>query len=1012
MIGKGKTRIGTQQLLSYIMKDDKGPKHQPAPIIKLNDVYGSSRMIAKQFGEIQDFNNRAHHNNLHYILSPVKGEWDGLSKEKKLEIVERFAELSGIQDQQYVAVEHQDTDITHVHLAVNRIRYDGTCLNSSFISNKAAKHAEQVAREFGLTTAREVQQAQRLKGKELKNEILNIHIGIMAGKPSMQEWLERMNEQGALVQLKPSRKEGVAYDGYRIEYKHQSFKSSEINKSISLNNLMPIFAKNEGRALVSQIALPQVKEKPGFPTGIITKIYKKVRNGLERSENARALTIEKLGYEELTIKETPGAYHPVEVAFKGVKGKNHQIPGIIKREMGELFRAKLTQEEKMQIDDLIYQSKSGEYTAEQLGQYIKAETGYELRTNEEGYFYLERGAKTYPVEKLGDRDDQQALLQVRLVSAIKKIKEENPYLEGKLLEDALEKIGIHPVKGGYELAQGFLETEIGKEVVVETIAISSEQATLELSKSEKIILETVFLVAKLQDWSVQDFARSVKQELGYDLVQDEVGQFYLGHNGKIYDLEGRATDQEKEILDSLRYHEAIRAIRGVNPRISDQELSDALNERLGMSPRIKEKDGSMEPPKEPMERQTQELNLSDENEPKEETKAQQLSLEFSEPGENSTSQFNQPRESEVKEETRSSELPNDSSKENSIDPKTTGSEPKESDLKKEVLRIFKSELYKRPEDPKELIPALEEQGITFLTSQNKQKKAEEPKQYFIQFKGKHWRVEEVHPAFHPKNLTTILLYNQRLRAFKTIEKQVRLEVLQLKQPTLIAYKNKLSEKGIEIKPLTGVNEPFELKYQGKKIAFNDLPKGLKEDIGSLYKASQNELDSIRIVLKSEYLKLPEGADLNTLVLQLKSKNPGFRTLIENNIDGVAVLSLKDGRKIPIAQEIGRIEENLKSLPKEKVLDLPRMMRTYIDQGTPREKLMRAINQEIKNMGYTDRVVFNKSSNKIVLIAYSKGPKRDMTSIVSQDKDSLGILKFLNGQQPKRERGKDHGFGID
>ena len=62
----------------------------------------------------------------------------------------------GLSDHQLVAVTHKDTDNMHIHIIANRISLYGEVYDTTFVSNKAARVAEELSGKYGLTIAKEV----------------------------------------------------------------------------------------------------------------------------------------------------------------------------------------------------------------------------------------------------------------------------------------------------------------------------------------------------------------------------------------------------------------------------------------------------------------------------------------------------------------------------------------------------------------------------------------------------------------------------------------------------------------------------------------------------------------------------------------------------------------------------------------------------------------------------------------------------------------------------------------
>jgi len=75
-----------------------------------------------------------------------------------MRIVHLFAKRMGLDNHQWVAVTHTDTDTDnkHIYIIANRISLYGEVYDTTFVSNKAARVAENISREKGLTIAKEV----------------------------------------------------------------------------------------------------------------------------------------------------------------------------------------------------------------------------------------------------------------------------------------------------------------------------------------------------------------------------------------------------------------------------------------------------------------------------------------------------------------------------------------------------------------------------------------------------------------------------------------------------------------------------------------------------------------------------------------------------------------------------------------------------------------------------------------------------------------------------------------
>lgn len=61
----------------------------------------------------------------------------------------------------YKEVTHKDTDNLHIHIIANRISMNGAVYDTTFLSNKAARVAEELSRKHGLTIANEIRAEKR-----------------------------------------------------------------------------------------------------------------------------------------------------------------------------------------------------------------------------------------------------------------------------------------------------------------------------------------------------------------------------------------------------------------------------------------------------------------------------------------------------------------------------------------------------------------------------------------------------------------------------------------------------------------------------------------------------------------------------------------------------------------------------------------------------------------------------------------------------------------------------------
>ncbi|MGB3144641.1 MAG: relaxase/mobilization nuclease domain-containing protein, partial [Maribacter sp.] len=175
MIGKGTSIAHTGTSIDYGWNQEKD-----AEIVFSQHLAGNSpQEITEEFRLIQEENARCQKNTLSFILSPTQEDGRNLSKQQLGELTQKFIKEMQLKERQAIAFVHRDKEHTHVHLYVNRIGFDGKAYNDSFIGKRSQLAAENVAKEMGLTTVKEVQLEKELDSIKVRLEIKDIHHKVM-----------------------------------------------------------------------------------------------------------------------------------------------------------------------------------------------------------------------------------------------------------------------------------------------------------------------------------------------------------------------------------------------------------------------------------------------------------------------------------------------------------------------------------------------------------------------------------------------------------------------------------------------------------------------------------------------------------------------------------------------------------------------------------------------------------------------------------------------------------------
>jgi len=229
MIGMGKSIAHTGASMAYGWNNEKD-----AEVVLSQYVAGNNAQeVTEEFKIAQEMNVRCKKNTLSFVLSPTVEDGKKLDNERLREMTERFLKEMQLKERQAIAFVHRDKEHTHVHLYVNRIDFEGKAYNDSFIGKRSQAAAENVAKEMGLTTVREVQMEQQLQSMAIRNEIRKIHERTMANEQlkTLDAYIKAMKAQN--VAVVPSINKGNRLQGFRFEYKAQSFKGSEVHRSMS-----------------------------------------------------------------------------------------------------------------------------------------------------------------------------------------------------------------------------------------------------------------------------------------------------------------------------------------------------------------------------------------------------------------------------------------------------------------------------------------------------------------------------------------------------------------------------------------------------------------------------------------------------------------------------------------------------------------------------------------------------------------------------------------------------------
>lgn len=119
-----------------------------AEVLEYNKCFGDKKELTEQFKDVQKLSRRIEKPVLHLSLRLAPGEM--LSKAQFMEIGEACAKEFGVADNQYICVLHKDAREQHIHIAANRVGFDGKVSSDSNSYKRMANLCRRLEKQYGL----------------------------------------------------------------------------------------------------------------------------------------------------------------------------------------------------------------------------------------------------------------------------------------------------------------------------------------------------------------------------------------------------------------------------------------------------------------------------------------------------------------------------------------------------------------------------------------------------------------------------------------------------------------------------------------------------------------------------------------------------------------------------------------------------------------------------------------------------------------------------------------------
>jgi hypothetical protein len=206
--------------------------------------------ILREFEMVNQHNYRCKNKYMRYEIGIAPQDIDKLKPGDMSKIARMFAKKMGLQNHQWIACTHKDNGKPHIHLIANRIGVDSKVFDTTFMSNRSAKIAEEISREMGLTIAKDVQKQKEHQEayadparQQKKEKLQKIAYYELFKNDSLESLLCGLEKEG--IGIEPAKnKQGKTY-GIRFTYEGQTFKASEIGREFGFRSLSNNFSSSQ-----------------------------------------------------------------------------------------------------------------------------------------------------------------------------------------------------------------------------------------------------------------------------------------------------------------------------------------------------------------------------------------------------------------------------------------------------------------------------------------------------------------------------------------------------------------------------------------------------------------------------------------------------------------------------------------------------------------------------------------------------------------------------------------------
>ena len=314
MIAKCKAIAHGSNALEYVFREGKLGR-----LLALHNLCGETpKEIHEEMKLINDYNSRCKNKFLRIEIGIAPKDEPQMTFKTLNRLALLFAKQMGLDDHQWVAVTHKDTDNLHIHIIANRISLGGQVYDTTFVSNRAARVTEELSHKYGLTIAKEVATARphrkaqanparertKLQVRSICYALLEKHKGKGLSGHSM--FLYELHRSGVTID-RMKNKQGKVY-GLKFTYGEHSFKASEIGREFGFRTLPKQFESGNAQKPIIQSSHSSMRS-----TNDSTPIAQVAVSTVDTALDTAGSLLSEVG--EVTTLQTHGADY-AEIAWQ------------------------------------------------------------------------------------------------------------------------------------------------------------------------------------------------------------------------------------------------------------------------------------------------------------------------------------------------------------------------------------------------------------------------------------------------------------------------------------------------------------------------------------------------------------------------------------------------------------------------------------------------------------------------------------------------------------------------